>query len=401
MGHSLKATLAGQIAAVNSEEQQAAAKQKERSLRYLRLKEAAKTAADFLVNAGEPESYRAWAAALLEFWDATENASQAHVWLQWAGDCLESSDPRQQLAGYVLTAIAKRNVAEAAELLLQARESQSLSFARRTIELLEERLCGDPEPSKIRAALTARRQQQTESLTAAERVRIADRELRRTVQTLCEVDSPRSLFFDGASPAVAARRLLAQVAGPLRLINRLDRLDRVISDLEAGTLNPPNIVPELRTLLLRTLIGLRDQAEGKIAEQVSIVVDSGYGAEFRADLAWAIGEVLAVPEQSESSGKPGPQSTTANGNSEKRSADRRTKKPSVNARMVDTIQSNNEAEGWTSTQWARHLKCSKSTIVDTSTWKALENRRLTILSERQLDRRGRNIPRRSRRTAAD
>ncbi|MCI0419395.1 MAG: hypothetical protein L0312_09270, partial [Acidobacteria bacterium] len=49
----------------------------------------------------------------------------------------------------------------------------------------------------------------------------------------------------------------------------------------------------------------------------------------------------------------------------------RHRKPSVNARMLETIQANHEAIGWSSTQWSEHLQCAKSTVVETPTWKNL------------------------------
>lgn len=68
-------------------------------------------------------------------------------------------------------------------------------------------------------------------------------------------------------------------------------------------------------------------------------------------------------------------------------------KASVNARMLETIQKNPEAMGWTTTQWAKHLHCAKSTVADTKTWKDLAMGRDRARAERATDRRQRRRPR--------
>jgi hypothetical protein len=59
----------------------------------------------------------------------------------------------------------------------------------------------------------------------------------------------------------------------------------------------------------------------------------------------------------------------------------------VNERMAGTIMENPEAMGWNSAQWARHLKCGKSSVVQTATWKKLESARQLAKAERMKDRR--------------
>jgi hypothetical protein len=61
----------------------------------------------------------------------------------------------------------------------------------------------------------------------------------------------------------------------------------------------------------------------------------------------------------------------------------------VNARMIETIQTIAEALGWNSTQWAKHLKCAKSSVVATKTWKDLTMGRERTKAERAKDRRRR------------
>jgi len=62
-------------------------------------------------------------------------------------------------------------------------------------------------------------------------------------------------------------------------------------------------------------------------------------------------------------------------------------KATVNERMAGTIMKNPDAMGWNSTQWAKHLRCAKSSVVETATWKKLESARLQARSERMRDRR--------------
>jgi hypothetical protein len=65
------------------------------------------------------------------------------------------------------------------------------------------------------------------------------------------------------------------------------------------------------------------------------------------------------------------------------------RQPTVNARMLETIQTNSEAMGWNSRQWAEHLKCSKPAVVETQTWRDLTMRRERNRAERAKDRRRR------------
>ncbi|MDA1326297.1 MAG: hypothetical protein O3C34_16325 [Proteobacteria bacterium] len=59
----------------------------------------------------------------------------------------------------------------------------------------------------------------------------------------------------------------------------------------------------------------------------------------------------------------------------------------VNERMAGTIMEKPEAMGWNSPQWAKFLKCGKSSVVETATWKILEIARLQAKAERMNDRR--------------
>jgi hypothetical protein len=59
----------------------------------------------------------------------------------------------------------------------------------------------------------------------------------------------------------------------------------------------------------------------------------------------------------------------------------------INDRMSGCIMKNQAAMGWNSREWAEHLKCAESTIVETSVWKKLESARLQAAAERIKDRR--------------
>ena len=59
----------------------------------------------------------------------------------------------------------------------------------------------------------------------------------------------------------------------------------------------------------------------------------------------------------------------------------------INARMRETIQENFDATGWSCTEWAKHLSCAKSSVVETPAWKDLAMARLRLKAERATDRR--------------
>jgi len=61
----------------------------------------------------------------------------------------------------------------------------------------------------------------------------------------------------------------------------------------------------------------------------------------------------------------------------------------VNARMLEEIMNNPNARGWTAAKWASHLKCAKSSVIDTPTWKALREHRETLRAERAKAKRRR------------
>jgi hypothetical protein len=61
----------------------------------------------------------------------------------------------------------------------------------------------------------------------------------------------------------------------------------------------------------------------------------------------------------------------------------------VNARMLETLQVDSGARGWTCKQWAQHLRCGKSTVAETKTWKELGMMRKQSEAERAKDRRRR------------
>tara|TARA_B100001123_G_scaffold386875_1_gene461699 strand:+ start:331 stop:1092 length:762 start_codon:yes stop_codon:yes gene_type:complete len=62
-------------------------------------------------------------------------------------------------------------------------------------------------------------------------------------------------------------------------------------------------------------------------------------------------------------------------------------KATVNVRMLAVIQENPEAIGWSCSEWAKHLKCARSTVVATMTWKTFKRHREMDKAERDLSRR--------------
>jgi hypothetical protein len=67
----------------------------------------------------------------------------------------------------------------------------------------------------------------------------------------------------------------------------------------------------------------------------------------------------------------------------------RAKKATVNARMIDALQSHPEAIGWTAKKWSQHLRCSPAAIVATNAWKSMKLDREKGRAERAKDRRRR------------
>ena len=65
------------------------------------------------------------------------------------------------------------------------------------------------------------------------------------------------------------------------------------------------------------------------------------------------------------------------------------KKPSINARMLETIQKDTAAMGWNSPKWARYLSAAKSSVTDTQAWQDLKMGRERVKAQRALDRRRR------------
>ena len=71
----------------------------------------------------------------------------------------------------------------------------------------------------------------------------------------------------------------------------------------------------------------------------------------------------------------------------KRSTEKR-KPATVNQLMAGTIAKIPETIGWNSKKWAEQLNCTKSTVVETATWKRLELVRLQTKAKRKKDRPG-------------
>ena len=61
-------------------------------------------------------------------------------------------------------------------------------------------------------------------------------------------------------------------------------------------------------------------------------------------------------------------------------------KKNIKARMLETMLANPECRGWPCAEWAKHLKCSRPSVVDTDAWKELERVRDTQKAEKAMDR---------------
>ncbi len=61
-------------------------------------------------------------------------------------------------------------------------------------------------------------------------------------------------------------------------------------------------------------------------------------------------------------------------------------KKGVNGRMLEEITKDQSCHGWTCTQWAKYLDCSKPSVTATTTWKDLAKIRETQKAEKALDR---------------
>jgi len=59
----------------------------------------------------------------------------------------------------------------------------------------------------------------------------------------------------------------------------------------------------------------------------------------------------------------------------------------ANAMMLEQLQKNHEAAGWSLREWEAAIGRSKSAIHETPTWKMLEEQREKVKAERALDRR--------------
>ena len=68
------------------------------------------------------------------------------------------------------------------------------------------------------------------------------------------------------------------------------------------------------------------------------------------------------------------------------------KRATVNQRMASTIMENPAAMEWNSARWAKYLKCAKSSVVETVTWKKFGMNRAQVQAQRATDRRRRSKP---------
>ena len=96
---------------------------------------------------------------------------------------------------------------------------------------------------------------------------------------------------------------------------------------------------------------------------------------------------LAKPEDTASKTEAQPITGVTKPEASQSSTTGKSKRPTVNARMIDTLCKRPEAKDWTVTQWREHLggKTGRATIHGTNTWKELEKMR-TATKTTRLDR---------------
>jgi hypothetical protein len=135
---------------------------------------------------------------------------------------------------------------------------------------------------------------------------------------------------------------------------------------------------ETEELHARLMPALGKTLESFVLEQVL----DGLAAEFRL-LA------LAQAESAASAGQPPTNTQALAPTSTEKPSTRPKRKASINARMMETIQSNFEAAGWSCRRWAEELRCAKSSVAETRTWKDLTMQRDRLRAERRKDRRRR------------
>lgn len=64
----------------------------------------------------------------------------------------------------------------------------------------------------------------------------------------------------------------------------------------------------------------------------------------------------------------------------------------INARMLETLQKNPDARGWTVRKWTEYLKCSRAGVHDTETWRQLSALRELERVERAVSKRHNRRP---------
>ena len=179
-----------------------------------------------------------------------------------------------------------------------------------------------------------------------------------------EPESDYIIIHGGIINAAYLKSLGVPVRAVQEFVRRLAASDeRIIGHLQSREMSVPDAWEFLRRL-------------GKVHSGV------GVGTQIEATVLDFMLSGLAGGSDTAPSGTAG----SADGPGRTQVGKVRGKKPGVNARMLETIQQDTESMGWSSTNWAKHLKCAKSSVVATQAWQDLAMGRDRVKAERARDR---------------
>jgi hypothetical protein len=220
------------------------------------------------------------------------------------------------------------------------------------------------------AILPARERPGAESLGISNRLTVrAGSARKKGLEIMDDAETePDYIVVDGAIIDAAYVKSLGLPVGAVRkFVRRLTASDeRILEHLQSLEMSVPATWQFLRRL-------------GKLPP------DRGVGKQIEAAVLDSMLRGLAGGGDTSTNGTAG----SAKGTDRTQLAKGRGKKPGVNARMLETIQKDIDAAGWSCMTWAKHLHCAKSSVVTTQAWQDLKMGRDRQRAERALDRRRR------------
>jgi hypothetical protein len=207
-----------------------------------------------------------------------------------------------------------------------------------------------------------------------------------------DADFDRRQFRDNVEHLSAAIQVAKDAVRPLELV--LNRVDpgRPHGNAHAAALIEAEKVLNAAGRVLLSMAGIESNGPQEPAavrqsfKELSIIDLSALLDSMRGEISVAAAHVFRTAPANQKWAGDQPVETPSIHESAQRIVRR---PPGINARMLETIQANPDALGWNSRQWATHLKCAKSSVVETPTWKDLTMRRERERAERTQDRRRR------------